>query len=268
MKKLLATFFAFVLCFGTCVALAACDLGGSSVAIEEIHIVAPESTEITAGETFTLEYTVVPESAAEKVKVNWEIDNEQRLSYKKGEFTALTCGTVKVTASVKGNEATDEIELKVTAPDGFKEYSGTGYQLVHPRSWTTSTVMGIRTWTAKNGTTNMNISTEDLNESYFTAPASSFQAVIEGTYGLMGADVKFAEPVTLKKDTYLGMARVRVEYNYSITMLGETLSFRQTQMIINSSDTSYLLTVTFLVEDFDEAAETLQETIFSQFVVS
>ena len=264
MKKFFALAFTLLLCFATCMAVTACG----DVSIEEISIVAPVSTQIKAGDTFTLEYTTVPEDAAEKVTVKWEISDETKLSYKDGEFTALTCGNVKVTASVKGNEATDEIDLKVTAPDGFTEYSETGYQLVYPSQWTPSKQGKIQTWTASNNTTNMNITTEDLNKSYFTAPASSFQTVIEATYGLLNFTVNFKQPVTVKKDKYLGIERVRVDYIYTLTAGTTTTSIHQTQMIINNADVnlSCVLTVTFQEKDFNEEAEQLQDTIFSQFM--
>lgn len=263
MKKIIALASALVLCIA-CVSLAAC--GEEKVSVDEISIVAPAATEYKAGETFTLDYITVPESAAEKVKVNWEISDSRRLSYNDGKFTALTCGTVKVTASVKGCEATDEIELKVTAPEGFKEYSGTGYSLVFPSNWNKTTVMGITTWTAGNGTTNMNITTEELNQNYFSASASAFQTVIETAYALMG--VNFTKPVTIEKSTYLGVERIQVNYEYSLTMAGITTSLRQTQMIFNNSDAnlSCVLTVTFQAKDFDEEAQKLQEKIFSQFM--
>ena len=264
MKKFFAFLFTLVLCFSTCMAVAACE----KIEIEEISIVAPASTSIKAGETFALEFTTVPEEAAEKIKVKWEISDETKLSYKDGEFTALTCGNVKVKANVKGNEATDEIELKVTAPEGFKEYSSTGYRLVYPSKWTASKQGKLQTWTSSKETTNMNVSTEELNTSYFTAPASSFQSVIESTYGLMNITVNFKQPVTVKKDKYLGIERVRVDYLYTLTAAGTMMTIHQTQMIINNADAdlSCILTVTFQERDFNEAAEELQDTIFSQFM--
>ena len=264
MKKIFAFIAAAMLCI-TCVAFTAC---GETVTIEEISIVAPASTEIKAGETFVLDYVTVPEETSESIKVDWEISDARRLSYENGEFTALTCGTVKVTASVKGSEATDEIELKVIAPEGYSEYSNTGYKLVYPSSWTSSAVGKVYTWTASNGTTSMNITTEDLNASYFTAPASSYQAVIESTYGLMGYTVNFVQPVTVKKSKYLGVERVQVNYIYTLTVAGSTATIHQTQMIINNSDTnlSCVLTVTFREENFNADAQQLQEMIFSQFM--
>lgn len=268
MKKIFAFVVAAMLCI-TGVALVGCGNEDEPVVkIDEIHIVAPASSEIKAGEKFTLDYTTMPETAADKIKVDWQISDSHRLSYSNGEFTALTCGTVKVTANVKGNEATDEIELKVVAPDGFTEYAGTGYKLVRPSNWTAGTLGTVRTWTAANGTTNMNITTETLNAAYFSAPASSFQTAIESTYGLLGYTVDFAQSVTVKKNKYLGIERVQVNYAYSLTKGGSTSTYHQTQMIINNAQAnkSCVLTVTFLEEDFDEDAAKLQETIFSQFM--
>ena len=264
MKKFFAFVAAALLCV-MCVAFVACD---EIVPIEEISIVAPASTSFKAGETFTLKCKTVPVEAAYKVTVKWEISDERKLSYKDGEFTALTCGTVKVTAHVKGNEATDEIELQVTAPDGFTEYSNTGYQLVYPSYWVASKQGKLQTWATPNGASNMNIVTEELNTHYFSAPASSFQALIESTYGLMGYTVNFTQPVKVTKSKYLGVERVRVEYLYSLKTAWTTTSMRQTQMIINNTDAnlSCVLTFTFLEENFNETAMQLQETVFSQFM--
>ena len=266
MKKVFAFILTAFLAIASCAVMSACK--EDTVSVEEIKIVATEAKEYKAGETFTLSYTTVPEDAAEKITVNWNISDSQKLSYKDGSFTALTCGTVKVTASVKGGEATDEIELKVIAPDGFKEYSDTGYKLVYPSSWTSSALGKIQTWTAANGTTSMNVSTEELKESYFTATAASYQSVIETTYSLMGYTVNFTEPVSAKKATYLGVERVQVDYRYTLQISVITTTIHQTQLIINNTDEnlSCILTVTFWEENFDEAAAKLQETVFSQFM--
>ena len=263
MKKL----FAFVLTamlLVTSLALVACG----NVEVSEISIVA-SATEYCAGEKFQLDYTVVPAEAKEDVKVNYEISDSRRLSYEKGEFTALTFGTVKVKATVKGSDVSDEIELTIKAPNGFKEYSGKGFQAAYPSNWTAAPLGGIQTWTAANGTTNMNVVTEELNETYFTAPASSFQTVIETTYNLMGFTVKFDEPTTVKKDTYLGVKRVRINYLYSLTIAGETTKLHQTQIVMNNEDAnlSCVLTVAYRSEDFDAAAELIEERIISQFII-
>lgn len=264
MKKFFAILVTAILCI-TCMALAACD---KVIPIESISIVQPASTEIRAGESFELAYTTAPEEAAKEIKVNWKIDDTSVLSYKNGKFTALTCGTVKVKATVKGNTATDEIELKVTAPEGFSEYSNTGYKLVRPSNWSQSKVGQIYTWTASNGTTNMNVGTEELNKTYFVASAGSYQSMIETSYGLMGYTVKFDKATTVKKSTYLGVKRVQVTYLYTLTKGSSTMKFHQTQLIFNNSDAnlSCVLTVTFLQEDFDEDAAKLQQTIFNQFM--
>lgn len=264
MKKWFAVVLMVLLCCITCGAFAACE----KVEIDEIEIVAPALGEVAAGETFKLEYRTVPEEAAEKVKVNWKISDPKRLSYKDGEFTALTCGTVTVTASVKGSSVTDEVNLTITAPAGFSGYSGTGYRLVYPSSWTAGKVGGIQTWTAADGTTNMNVSTEELNTSYFVAAAKSYQTMIESTYDQAGYTVNFIQPVKLTRDKYLGVKRVRVDYEYSLTYMGISSSVHQTQMIFNNANAklSCVLTVTFALADYDEAAQELQNKIFDQFM--
>ena len=266
MKKFLAL--AALLCCISCVAFTACGKEEEIIPIEEISIVAPSSTEIRAGEKFSLGFTTVPEEAAEKVHVNWKISDSKRLSYENGEFTALTCGTVKVSAHVKGNEATDEIEIKVIAPRGYTQYSKTGYSLVYPSSWTYSALGNIDTWTASNGTTNMNVTTEALNKAYMTATASAFQASYETMYSLMGYTVNFTQPVKVEKGNYLGVDRVQVTSVYTLTVAGSTMNVHQTQLIFNNSNAnlSCVLTVTYHVEDYDAAATQLEKTVFSQFM--
>ena len=266
MKKVLALT-ALLCCIISGVAFSACGDSGT-VPIDEISIVAPSSTSIRAGETFTLGYTTVPEEAAESIKVNWEISDSRRLSYKNGEFTALTCGTVKVTARVKGNEAYDEIELKVIAPAGFNSYSGNGYSLVYPSNWSASTVGTVRSWSAATGFPNMNVVTEMLNPSYMTASASTFQSTYESTYTLMGFTVNFTQPVTVEKSKYLGVERVKVTSAYSLYSSGTTTNIRQIQLIFNNSDKnlSCVLTLTFKEIYYGNSAVQLQDTIFSQFM--
>lgn len=269
MKKFLTLLFAAILCVA-CAALAACNKE-PTVEIDDITITAPASTEIKAGEKFTLEYTILPAEAAESVTVEWEISDSTKLSYSNGEFTALTCGDVTVTARVKGNEATDTLELKVTAPDGFMEFTGTGYSLVHPKLWVHSSEEGVDMWQSVilGSTANMNVTTEELNTNYFTvASGELFQTTIEVMFGLSGATVTFDEPVTVEKTTYLGVERLQVNYLYTVDYSGITLNMHQTQLIINNKDANLtcILTVTFAAEEFDVAAAQLQQTIFSQFM--
>ena len=263
MRRIISLILLCALCLLPCT-LSAC--GGERVTVEEIKIVAPEK--IRAGDVFRLEYTTVPEEAAEKVRVDWEIGDPRRLSYEDGEFTALTCGKVTVSAHVRGCEAADEIELTVAVPEGFRRYSAEGYAVVYPSGWTSSAAGRVQTWVAPSGSPNMNVTTEALNATYFTAPAASFQTVLESSYGLMGFTVQFTEPTVVKKQTYLGVSRLQVDYRYTLTLMGNTTSLRQTQLIFNNAeaDLSCILTVTFEAETFDDAAAELQKTIFDQFL--
>lgn len=268
MKKFMAFVFAAILSV-TCAALAACTGGENSVSVEEVKITAPASTEIKAGEKLTLEYTILPAEAAENAKVEWEISDSTKLSYANGEFTAHTCGDVTVTAHVKDSQVTDKIELKVTAPEGYTEFTGNGYSLVYHSLWNHATLAGIDTWTSgyyEDGTTSsMNVTTETLNENYFKAPASTFQTTLEVMYGVMGYTVTFDQPVTIEKSTYLGVERLQINYLYSLSAGSETVSFHQTQLIFNNTEAnlSCVLTVTFVAEHFNAQ---LQQTVFSQFM--
>lgn len=271
MKKLLAFAFAAILS-ATCVAFAACSDGEESVSIDEVKITAPASTEIKAGEKFTLEYTILPAESADDAKVEWEISDSTKLSYANGEFTALTCGNVTVTAHVKDSQVTDKIDLKVTAPNGYTEFIGNGYSLVYPSLWNHSLESGVDTWNSMllGSTANMNVTTEELNPNYFSVTSGElFQTTIEAMFELSGATVTFDEPVTVEKTTYLGVERLQVNYLYTVEYSGIiTLTMHQTQLIINNEDANLtcILTVTYSAEEFDEAAAKLQQTVFSQFM--
>lgn len=264
MKRAIAAAVAWLLLLVPCAVLGAC---GETVAVDSIEIVEPASA-VKAGDVFTLTYRTVPEDAADKIDVDWEIGDERRLSHKGDEFTALTCGTVKVTARVKGGEATDEITLKVAAPEGYREYSAKGYCVVYPSDWTPSKLGAVQTWTAPNGTTNMNVATETLNKTYFSAPAASFQTLIESTYGLLGYTVQFTRPVTVKKEKYLGVDRVRVEYSYSLTLQGVTSNLCQSQLIFNNEEAnlSCVLTVTYRAEEDEEEISKIKDVVFNQYL--
>lgn len=274
MKKFLAFLFTAILCV-TCAALAACKEGGNAVSVEEITITAPASTEIKAGEKFSLEYTIAPAEVAESAKVEWEISDRTKLSYSNGEFTALTCGNVTVTARVKGNEVFDKIDLKVIAPEGYTEFTGNGYSLVYPsKFWSYSSVDSADNWNemtynSNGGTNNINVTTEELNSNLFAvASVELFETTIEVMYSLMGLTVNFEQPTTVEKSTYLGVERLEVNYLYSITIGGLTSSIHQTQVIFNNAKANLTCTITFTfaADDFDEDTQLLQQTIISQFM--
>lgn len=266
-KKLIIGMVAIISVFACVLGLTACGKE-EIVHIDEITIVKPSSTSIMAGEKFTLDCVILPEEAAEQAKVSWEISDKTKLSYSDGEFTALTCGTVKVKAGVKGNDVYDEIELKVIAPSGFKEYSSTGYKLVYPSNWSSSSAGGTKQWAANGGSPNMNVVTEALNKAYMSAPASAFQTSYELMYQLMGLTVNFTQPVKVEKSNYLGVTRVLVTSRYSFSGGGVSGSVYQSQLIFNNSEAnlSCVLTLTFNDKDYTDSAQKLEQTIFNQFM--
>lgn len=274
MKKFMAVVFAAILSV-TCAALAACADGEESVSIEEVKITAPASTEIKAGEKFSLEYTVLPAEAAEGAIVEWEISDSTKLSYSNGQFIALTCGSVTVTAHVKDSQVIDTIDFKVIAPEGYKEFTGNGYSLVYPsKMWFYSSVEGVDNWNegivnANGGTNNINVTTEEMNANLFAvASGELFEATIEAMYSIMGIPVTFEQPTTLEKSTYLGVERLVVNYLYSVTIGGLTSSIHQTQVLFNNAEVNLTctLTLTFAAGDFDNDAQLLQKTVISQFM--
>lgn len=266
MKKFIA-FAAIFCCIIAGLAFTACGKE-EIVYIDDISIVEPSSTSIRVGETFTLDCVILPEEVAEQAKVNWEISDTTKLSYKNGEFTALTFGNVTVKSSVKGNDVYDEITFRVLAPAGYTEYSSTGYQLVYPSNWSYAPVGGIKQWAASGGSPNVNVTTETLNKAYMSASASAFQLTYEMAYQQLGCTVNFKQPVKVEKSNYLGVTRVMVTSLYSVSGPGVSGSVHQTQVIFNNSDAnlSCVLTVTFNEGDYDSAAEHLEQTILSQFM--
>lgn len=265
MKKFLTIVLSALILTTLCGLFTACT---EAVELESFAIIAPASTQVNAGEQFTLEYTTVPAEAAERIKVNWEISDSKKLSYKNGEFTALTCGSVTVTAHVKGSDVTDTITLSVEPPAGYTYYTQGDYALVYPSNWQYEMMGAIPTWTDLISGNSINATSEDLNKSYFSAPAGSFQAAIETTYSLMGITVNFIEPVTLKRSTYLGVQRVQVNYHYSMSASGVTVTCYQKQLIFNDAEAnlSCILTFTVMEEDYSESASLIWETVSNQFM--
>lgn len=252
-----------------CATLCAGILAGCGEAkVESIEIVSPAG-EIHVGDSFTLDFNVLPEKAKENAQVKWKIDDDRRLSFEENAFEALSCGTVKVTASVAGSEATDEIELKVVPPNGYTLHTGTGYSVPLPSSFRESSVGTSHAWTSSSYTYfNFTISEEELNESYFKATGSMFQATYETMYSLMGMKVEFVQPVTAKKEKHLGVDRVVVESVVDLTVGTEKSRIYQTQVIFNDveKNLSCCITATCNDKEYDDLIKEMRDFVLSQFL--
>lgn len=244
--------------------------GCGSVTVDSIEIIEPTNAEVRVGETFSLDYNVVPEKAKENTKIKWEID-DRRLSFKNDAFEALSCGTVKVTASVSGSEATDEIELQVVPPEGYTLHNGGGYSVVLPSSFRENITGNSHSWLSTSYQYfNFVITEEELNESYFNATASMFQSTYETMFSLMGMKVEFVEPVAVKKETYLGFKRVVVESVLDMTIGQEKSRIYQTQVIFNNveKNLSCGITVTCNEKEYDDSIKEIRKFVLSQFLPS
>lgn len=250
-----------ILCLSLCAGMVGCG----SVKVDSIEIVAPESGEVRLGESFSLDFNVTPQEAKEDVKIKWSVDNENRLSVKDGNFEALSCGSAKVTASA--SDLTDEIELKVVPPEGYTLHSGEGYTVILPSSFQKNPI--VNSWKSNSYQYfNFVFTEEELNENYFKATGSMFQATYETTFSLLGMKVNFTKPVTAKKETRLGVERVRVESEFESTALGITDKLYQTQMIFNNKEKnlSCCLTVTYNDKEYDDSIKEIGEFVLSQFL--
>ena len=255
------------------------------VVLEELRIVAPETTDYLTGQTFTLDCVTVPEESAGKINLIWEISDENCLTEENGAFTACTEGTVKVTARVEGFDVSDEIELRVVLPETFIWYTDEHCQFAYPKSWQYSAVSvnntRYRVWSAANGSASLGFvagTVDELEDVTFVDDAASvadlsdagekFQAYLAGVYDLFGSDLHFAEPVRVEEETYLGVPRVQIHYRYTVAMNKDSADFHMTQVIFVDPDSNYVcqLSLSFNEKFFDETAQAWESAILSQFL--
>lgn len=99
------------------------DDGDETVAVTEVKITSTVK-EVTAGETITLEATVLPENATSKT-VTWTSDNNEVATVKDGVVTGVKAGEATITASAGGKTATVKVTVKAAATSGG-ETGGSG----------------------------------------------------------------------------------------------------------------------------------------------
>ena len=211
--------------------------------------------------TQALTCTVVPQDA----KVKTEISDKTVVKYENGTLTALTAGTatVKVYSEVD-NSVYAECAVTVNAPEGYKVYTSADCKFVYPSSWSKTSVSGtIVAYASASGTSNVNLTAETKNNTYFTASSDKFKNVIISTYKSIGYTATFTN-CTVDKTNYAGYERVHVVYDYSVSSGASNLgTFHQEQMILNSGTKTYVLTVTYSANSYDKNQP---DTIFSEFV--
>ena len=241
-----------VLAVIACIGFTACNMGvaAESIAFNETEVM------LESKGTHSLTYTVQPENATVKVKVS----DETIVKYEEGTLTALTAGeTTVIVYSTVDDTVYSECAVTVNTPSGYSAYTNRNCKFVYPSSWIRQTTPGTEVaYFDMNTSSNVNLTSEKKNNAYFNAKASDFQNTITTTYRLMGFSVTFTD-CTVSKDKYLGYNRVHVVYDYSVSGLG---SIHQEQMVLNSGDKTYVLTVT----DNSSGAQNRIATIFSEFV--
>lgn len=251
MKKFILSLTMIILTFVACAAFSACGDGDGEAGVAAESITFSETTiKFDSGATKELTYTVQPEDATVKI----EISDSTVVKYENGTLTALTAGTATVKAySSVDKSVYSECNVTVNMPSGYVLYTDANCKFAYPSSWTKNTVAGT-TVAYASGAANVNLTTENKSNAYFSASASMFQSTIETTYKLLNYTVKF-NSCTVDKNNYAGYTRVHVVYDY--TLNGTRIY--QEQMILNSGNKTCVLTVT-------GATATQTETIFSQFV--
>lgn len=92
------------------------DDDDGDVAVTEVKFTSTV-TEVTAGETITLEATVSPENATNKT-VTWTSSDATVATVKEGVVTGVKAGEATITASAGGKNATVKVTVKVAATSG------------------------------------------------------------------------------------------------------------------------------------------------------
>lgn len=88
-------------------------VAGSDVAVTEVKITSTK-TEVSAGETITLEATVSPENATDKT-ITWTSSDEAAATVKDGVVTGVKAGTVTITAKAGKKTATVDVTVNAAA---------------------------------------------------------------------------------------------------------------------------------------------------------
>ena len=101
------------------------DDDDGDVDVEKVEITSTVK-EVTAGETITLEATVLPENATDKT-VTWTSNNASVATVDStGVVTGVKAGTATITASAGGQNATVEVTVKAAATSGGETGGETG----------------------------------------------------------------------------------------------------------------------------------------------
>ncbi len=237
MKKIFSVLASVCCCFVLGLTLAACG----TVAVEEVGLDKDEIT-LSSGASTEVAYTVTPEDG----HVAFEVIPEKNVSERVFTYTVEN-GTVTIQAKSTGTETlriraksddTVYADCKVTVelPNGYAAYRKDDVKLVYPSAWTKYPVTGIEMM-YKQGTSNINLVSENKNTAYFSASADTFKATIEDMYSAAGISITDFKCTVNKYDDDKA---VRVDYKYALAGVQTT----QVQLIRNSESKTYILTLT------------------------
>lgn len=248
MKKLILSIITAVTLFAVCF-LCACG-----PAVESIEL-STQTISVKCNQSAELTYTVTPENGSVKV----EVSEEKIATYSNGKVTGVTVGTAIVKVYAKGNEEIfQECRVTVAPPLGYAAYSNESYKFVYPTGWTRSSQSGVTIYKDSTSTKSVNIVSEPKNTAYWTMTPTQYRETLRSQYQILGYAPSFSD-VTIKTEKYLGISRVRITAEY--TLSGQDIY--QEQIVQSNDKNTYVLTIT--------APKTETElflTISEQFIVA
>jgi len=206
--------------------------------------------------------TVQPADAPVKT----EISDKTVVKYEQNTLTALTAGTATVKVYSTVDETVyAECTVTVAAPEGYTAYAAANVdcKFVYPSSWEVQPAYGLlAAYIDMSTSSNVNLTSEYKNNTYFTASADTFKNALIESYESVNLTATISK-CTVEKSDYLGYTRVHVVCDYSVSGNLANGSFHQEQMILNSGTKTYVLTVTHKAQSINQSQT---DTILSEFV--
>ncbi|MDE7168058.1 MAG: Ig-like domain-containing protein [Clostridia bacterium] len=252
LNKLIAVLALTVLAVIACLSFSACGVKAESITLSAEEVV------LESKATQELVCTLQPENATVKV----EISDKSVVKYEDNTLTAMSAGTatVKVVSTVDASVYA-ECAVTVKLPEGYAQYTSADCKFAYPASWTKTSATGvIVAYRNSVNTANINLVSEKKNNTYFRASADTFKNAIKNSLS-SAYSINFTN-CTVEKTTHAGYERVRVIYDYTLSMGAISNTMHQEQMILHSGDKTFILTVTYNASAYDE---TEVNTVFSEF---
>lgn len=241
----------------------------SSVKVESITL-SESAITLQDGESKELTYTVTPadgeviftQSTDEKYN-NFEekVFETDRVSDGVVKITACTAGTWKFRVRAQNeHDVYAECTVTVLPPEGYAVHRGTDFKFAYPSTWTATEAQGtVVAYTDSETGTNINLIAQNKVEGILNATADDFKQTLTAQYG---NTIHFASSYAGKYDSDRAL-RVMLEYSV------DNLKFFQMQLIRNSGDKTYALTLTVPRERLDAVVDkaelALRNTVETQF---